>query len=94
MRANCSNFDANGKQTNRVVWPIALIYYEAVRLLVGWCELRQAFRHFRSDRISEMVQLEDRYPKSRNALTQAWREQEAAERHPAAPDTVSRTAAE
>jgi predicted DNA-binding transcriptional regulator YafY len=84
-----------GHQTNRVVWPIALIYYEAVRLLVAWCELRQAFRHFRSDRISEISQLEERYPKSRNALTQAWREQEEAERRANAPDVVgSRTAAE
>ena len=47
------------------------------------------------DRISEVAQLEERYPKSRNSLTQAWREQEEAERHPAAPDTVgNRTAAE
>jgi len=87
--------DETGKQTDRVIWPIALIYYEAVRLVVAWCELRQAFRHFRSDRISEVAQLDERYPKSRTALTQAWRELEAAERHPAAPDSVgSRVAAE
>jgi predicted DNA-binding transcriptional regulator YafY len=72
--------DETGTRTDRVVWPIALVYYEAVRLVVAWCEMRKAFRHFRSDRISELVLLDDRYPKSRTALTQAWREQEAAEK--------------
>jgi predicted DNA-binding transcriptional regulator YafY len=86
--------DEAGTQTNRVVWPISLIYYEAVRLLVAWCELREAFRHFRSDRISEIVQLEERYPKSRSTLTQAWRDQEEAERRANAPDTVRNQAAE
>lgn len=72
--------DETGARTTRVIWPIALVYYEAVRLLVAWCEMRIAFRHFRSDRISDVLALEERYPKSRSALTQAWREQEAAER--------------
>lgn len=82
-----------GVRTERVIWPIALVYYEAVRLVVAWCEMRIAFRHFRSDRIFELDLLDERYPKSRTSLTQAWREQEARERQ-ARMDARKRDAAE
>ncbi|MGF0536668.1 helix-turn-helix transcriptional regulator [Agrobacterium sp. ES01] len=41
----------DGKTTERVVWPVTLGYAETSRLLIGWCELRAGFRHFRCDRI-------------------------------------------
>ncbi|WP_230983176.1 helix-turn-helix transcriptional regulator [Inquilinus limosus] len=40
-----------GEVTDRTVWPVILGYAETSRLLVAWCELRQGFRHFRTDRI-------------------------------------------
>ncbi len=40
-----------GEITDRIVWPVILGYAETSRLLVAWCELRQNFRHFRTDRI-------------------------------------------
>lgn len=40
-----------GETTERIVWPVILGYAETSRLLVAWCELRQDFRHFRTDRI-------------------------------------------
>lgn len=72
--------DENGQATERVVWPIALVYFEAVRLVVAWCELRTAFRHFRSDRISELAVLDQPYPKSRQALIRAWQEDDRGDR--------------
>lgn len=45
--------DERGKETARAVRPIALIYYSDWMTLVGWCELRQAIRNFRTDRIVE-----------------------------------------
>ena len=33
----------------QIVWPVAIAYYETVRLLAAWCELREDFRHFRTD---------------------------------------------
>ncbi|WP_019937179.1 YafY family protein [Bordetella sp. FB-8] len=45
-------------------------------VLVAWCELRQGFRHFRTDHISAMETLPQRYPRRRQALLKAWREQE------------------
>ena len=65
--------DLKEELSERTVWPFALGYFEQVRVLVAWCELRQGFRHFRVDRIAWM-QLEDNpYPKSRESLLKEWR---------------------
>jgi predicted DNA-binding transcriptional regulator YafY len=76
--------DGAGARSERTVWPIALAYPEGVRLMVAWCETRVGFRTFRVDRIAEVQVCEERYPRSRRALTKDWRAQmeavEAAER--------------
>ncbi|PST20896.1 transcriptional regulator [Rhizobium sp. JAB6] len=43
--------DELGQATERIIRPIALIYYSETANIVAWCELRQAIRNFRSDRI-------------------------------------------
>lgn len=68
--------DGQGRQTVRVVWPVALGFFEHARVLVGWCELRDSFRHFRVDRIAEAEALEGRYPHGRAVLLRSWQEQE------------------
>ncbi|RWA63950.1 YafY family protein [Mesorhizobium sp.] len=45
--------DEAGRDTKRVIRPIALIYYAETANIVAWCELRQAIRNFRSDRIED-----------------------------------------
>lgn len=42
-------------------------------MLAAWCELRQDFRHFRTDRIAEAAMLDDRYSRRRQALLKDWR---------------------
>ncbi len=44
--------DEQGVHTERTIWPVMIGFTETVHLLAGWCELRQGFRHFRTDRIS------------------------------------------
>ncbi|WP_279022851.1 helix-turn-helix transcriptional regulator [Gibbsiella quercinecans] len=68
--------DAEGRASERVLWPFAIGYFEQVQLLVAWCELRQTFRHFRLDRIGQITVLEQRYPRRRRALLKDWRQQE------------------
>ena len=68
--------DEKGERTRRTVWPIALGYFERVRVLAAWCELRAGFRHFRTDRILTLRQTNARYPKRRRALMKAWQETE------------------
>ncbi|NSZ56969.1 YafY family transcriptional regulator [Agrobacterium tumefaciens] len=43
--------DEAGVETQRRVRPIAVIYYSETVNIVAWCELRQAIRNFRSDRV-------------------------------------------
>ena len=67
--------DAEARASERVIWPFALGYFERVRVVAAWCEQRQAFRHFRTDRIAALVTQDARYPRRRPALLKAWREQ-------------------
>lgn len=66
--------DESGAVSIRRVWPFALGYLEHIRIMAAWCELRQDFRHFRTDRIGEMQVLDSRYPRRRAVLMKAWRE--------------------
>ncbi|MES1157145.1 MAG: YafY family protein [Alphaproteobacteria bacterium] len=65
--------DEQGRATQRKVWPIAIAYLETVRMLVGWCELRRDFRHFRADRVAAADFLDERYPERPAALRAKWR---------------------
>ncbi|MDX0421893.1 helix-turn-helix transcriptional regulator [Sinorhizobium medicae] len=65
--------DNGGRASRRTVWPFALGFFEDVRVLVAWCELRQDFRHFRTDRIAEAAMLDHRYPRRRQILLKDWR---------------------
>lgn len=65
--------DEAGAATERVVWPIALAFFEGKRLLAAWCEMRNGFRHFRSDRITTLHVTHDRYPTRRAVLVKNWR---------------------
>lgn len=65
--------DLKGEASRRTVWPFALGYFDHVRVLVAWCELRQGFRHFRADRITALVLSGQRYPRRRQALLKEWR---------------------
>jgi predicted DNA-binding transcriptional regulator YafY len=66
--------DLKGVKSTRTVWPFALGYFDHVRVLVAWCELRQGFRHFRTDRILDFTIEQQRYPRRRQALLKDWRE--------------------
>ncbi|PZM15220.1 helix-turn-helix transcriptional regulator [Rhizobium tubonense] len=73
--------DEHGAVSTRRVWPFALGYFEHVRVMIAWCELRTDFRHFRTDRIIDMAQQEVRYPRRRAVLLKEWRELDDYTRH-------------
>jgi predicted DNA-binding transcriptional regulator YafY len=50
-RLAISYVDGEGHQTQRVIWPIQLSFIDNARVVTGWCELREAFRFFRTDRL-------------------------------------------
>ncbi len=65
--------DGKGQPSERTIWPFVLAYFENVRVIAAWCELRQDFRHFRTDRITALTVTETRYPRRRGALLAEWR---------------------
>ena len=72
--------DEQGNETLRVIWPCLVGYRETKRLLVGWCETRDDFRTFRTDRVVEADFLEDRYPGRPAVLRGKWFARMEAER--------------
>lgn len=64
--------DEQGRISTRTVWPIAIAYFQTVRLLIAWCEMRQDFRHFRTDRVDNALALEERYPDRLSNLRARW----------------------
>ncbi|EOC0419170.1 YafY family transcriptional regulator [Cronobacter malonaticus] len=71
--------DKDGAASSRLVWPIALGFFDAVRMLACWCELRQAFRHFRIDRMQQVIISEQSCPQSRYKLLKEWKNAEGIE---------------
>ncbi len=69
----------DGRETQRVIWPIAVAYFDAQRLIIGRCELRQAFRSFRTDRMLAISILDQKYPVRRKVLLKQWQEEVARE---------------
>lgn len=64
-----------GVETERMIWPVALVFFEGKRLLAAWCELRGDFRHFRADLISRLEVTGTPYPRPRRELARLWRQQ-------------------
>ncbi|MCB8875792.1 helix-turn-helix transcriptional regulator [Acidisoma silvae] len=63
----------DGIETRRIVWPLGIAYFGESTLLGTWCELRQDYRHFRADRVQDLVILDDTYPADRPGLLDGWR---------------------
>jgi predicted DNA-binding transcriptional regulator YafY len=64
--------DGSGRDSKRVIWPFALAFFDRVRMVVAWCETREGFRHFRTDRISKLQLVDKRYPRRRQVLLKEW----------------------
>ena len=71
--------DEQERETRRVIWPFLIGYRETTRLLVGWCEMRDDFRTFRTDRVVEAAFLENRYPARPAVLRARWQAAREAE---------------
>ena len=65
--------DEQGRESRRVIWPIAIGYRDTTRNLVAWCEMRTDFRNFRTDRVVAADFLEERYPERPPILRARWR---------------------
>jgi predicted DNA-binding transcriptional regulator YafY len=66
--------DERGQASERTIWPVLIGYADAVRLLAAWCELRQEFRHFRMDRITDAMFIGEPYGVPRRTLMARWKQ--------------------
>jgi predicted DNA-binding transcriptional regulator YafY len=64
--------DELGRATERTIRPIALIYYSQTANIVGWCELRQAIRNFRADRVEDCQPADDFFAGQGEGLRKLW----------------------
>jgi predicted DNA-binding transcriptional regulator YafY len=63
----------HAQDSQRTIWPVIIGYAETVRLLAAWCELRQDFRHFRTDRIVAAEFLDERHGYGLSDLRHRWK---------------------
>ena len=64
--------DRDGRSTDRIVWPLLIAYLDRTRYLVGWCETKADYRHFKTERIAGIDVLGEKYPGRRAALLKDW----------------------
>jgi predicted DNA-binding transcriptional regulator YafY len=64
--------DGAGAVSARVIWPVTVGYRETIRMIIAWCELREAFRTFRTDRVVGAEFLEERHGKRPAVLRGEW----------------------
>jgi predicted DNA-binding transcriptional regulator YafY len=65
--------DLQGARSKRVIWPVILGYFENARMLAAWCELRQDFRHFRTDRVTSAEFLDEDHGCRPGELRHRWK---------------------
>jgi predicted DNA-binding transcriptional regulator YafY len=65
--------DEQARASRRTIWPVIVGYAETVRLLAAWCELRQDFRHFRTDRIAAAEFLDEAHGVRPAELRSRWK---------------------
>lgn len=68
----------DGAVSLRSVWPLLLGYDDTRCLLIAWCEHREAIRHFRVERMSDIEVLARRPLKRKHDLLREWRETQMA----------------
>jgi predicted DNA-binding transcriptional regulator YafY len=72
--------DEQGETSERTIWPVIIGYFEAIRMLAAWCELREDLRNFRTDRIVAAEFLEERHGRRPGELRSLWK-RHLAEKH-------------
>jgi len=72
--------DQEAQDSERTIWPVIIGYADTVRLLAAWCELRQEFRHFRTDRIVAAEFLDEHHGCRLSDLRNRWKRFMEAER--------------
>ena len=68
--------DAEGRATRRRIWPLSVVFFERVLIVLSYCTLRQDFRSFRLDRIGQMQVTGESFRPRRAALLRQYLERD------------------
>jgi len=52
----------DGRESSRTLWPLGMVGWGDHWTLLAWCEMRDAYRNFRFDRIQDIMLLPEHYP--------------------------------
>ena len=85
-QARATYRDGDGVETIRKVRPVALLYHVECVMLVAWCELRDALRHFRTDKMYGCEVLGTHFEGESRTLRKLWFDQ--LEWKSGKPDTI------
>ncbi len=66
--------DRDGNKSDRIVWPLLIAFLDRTRYLVAWCETKEDYRHFKTERVEELKVLAKKYPGRRALLIKGWEE--------------------
>jgi predicted DNA-binding transcriptional regulator YafY len=77
--------DLDGRLSERVARPLIMAFYGPVWLLAAWCELRNGFRVFRMDRMSDFLPLETRFDAEPGKTAEDFLKQDAEKKQSATP---------
>ncbi len=61
---------------DRIIWPFLVSYSETARFICAWCEVREDFRTFRTDRVDSLTLSNDKFPERVPVLRKRWKEQQ------------------
>lgn len=75
-RAKIQYLDLKNNRSERVIWPLLVGLFQQHRVLVAWCENKDAFRHFRLDRIEQWHSCENSYSVNRRFLIKQWQQEQ------------------
>ncbi len=65
----------DGAESSRTVRPLALYYWRTSWSLAAWCELREAYRNFRPDRMQEFTVLKQTFSDEEGVSLEAFHDQ-------------------
>lgn len=64
--------DGQNRETRRRIWPLSVVFFERVLIMLAYCALRQDFRAFRLDRIRHLKATQESFRPRRAALLRKY----------------------
>ncbi len=64
--------DGEDRMTERTIWPLGLYLFSHVTIVCAWCEKRQDYRAFRSERVQQCEPLDEHFDGKNGAMMRTF----------------------